>query len=379
MKEQKMPKIAIAAMSLISMASLGISPGLAAIAAAYPNVGENSIALLITLPTILVMIVSLFVAKLNQFLSKKKLALLGITLVVVGGIIPYFVDDLILILVTRAILGIGVGLVNPIAASLPMDHYPEGKDRDQALGLQSAFSGGSAILFTLVGGYLANLGWKNSFLVYLVPIAMLIVVWITLPDLGTVRVEKGGKIILEKTGVIYTSFIFIYMALFNTLSLNVSYLVANAGKGALESGYVTSAFSLLAFLGGLIFAFVAKTFQRFTLSFGLALSAIGLIIMGITTAIPIMIVGAAICGMGMCTVMPSCIGRISARSSAGAATFAISLFMAGSSIGQAATPYVVSALSALGGGNIPSYYMIPGIALAILTILNIVANLKTQA
>ena len=42
------------------------------------------------------------------------------------------------------------------------------------------------------------------------------------------------------------------MAMFNTLSLNVSYLVTDAGGSSLESGYVTSAFSLLAFLGGLV-------------------------------------------------------------------------------------------------------------------------------
>ena len=36
-------------------------------------------------------------------------------------------------------------------------------------------------------------------------------------------------------------------------------------------------FSLLAFLGGLVFAYVARLFQRFTLAFGLALSGLGLL------------------------------------------------------------------------------------------------------
>lgn len=377
-REKGAPKIAIAAMSVIAMAALGISPGLASIAAAFPEIGENSIALLITLPTITVMIVSLFTAKLNQYLSKKKLVLLGILIVIFSGMVPYFINQFSLILVSRAILGVGVGLVNPMAASLPMDHYPEGKDRDQALGLQSAFSGGSAILFTLVGGYLANMGWKNSFLVYLVPIILFLIVWLTLPDLGTTKAQAAGKITLEKTGIVYTAFIFLYMAMFNTLSLNASYLVADAGGTSLESGYVTSFFSALAFLGGLVFAYVAKIFQRFTLSFGLALSGIGLVIMGASTMISLMMLGAAICGMGMCTVMPACVGKISAKSSAGAATFAISLFMAGSSIGQAATPYVVSALASFGGKTVSAYYVIPGIGICIMAILNAVVNVKNK-
>jgi MFS family permease len=372
------PKIAIAAMSLMAMAALGISPGLASISAAFPEISANSIALLITLPTITVMIMSLFVAKLNQYLSKKNIVMLGMLIVVISGILPYFISGFSFMLITRAILGVGVGLINPLSASLPMDHYPVGKDRDQALGMQSAFSGGSAILFTMVGGYLANAGWRNSFLVYLCPIVLMLVVWFTLPDLGTVQTEKTGKIVIEKTGIIYTLFIFIYMTMFNTLSLNVSYLVANANGTSMQSGYVSSAFSLLAFLGGIVFAYVAKIFQRFTLSFGLLLSGLGLVIMGATGIIPVMMLGAAVSGMGMCTVMPSCIGKISAKSSPAAATFAISLFMAGSSIGQFATPYVVSALASIGGGAIPAYYVMPGIGIIVMTVLNALVNFRQE-
>ena len=171
-KVSNKPKIAIAAMSLLAMASLGITPALSSIAGAYPDISQNTMALLLTLPTITVMIASLFVSKLNQYLSKKKLALLGILIVIISGLIPYFITDFTVVLITRAILGIGVGIVNPVAASLPMDHYSGGKDRDQALGIQSAFSGGSAILFTMIGGYLAVSDWKMCYLVYLAPIVL---------------------------------------------------------------------------------------------------------------------------------------------------------------------------------------------------------------
>lgn len=41
---------------------------------------------------------------------------------------------------------------------------------------------------------------------------------------------------------------------------------------------------MLAFLGGLVFAYVARLFQRFTLAFGLALSGLGFIIMETTVS-----------------------------------------------------------------------------------------------
>ena len=216
------------------------------------------------------------------------------------------------------------------------------------------------------------------YLVYLAPIVLFVIVAMALPDLGPIKQENTGKFIIEKAGLIYTLFIFVYMAMFNTLSLNVSYLVTDAGGSSLESGYVTSAFSLLAFLGGLVFAYVARLFQRFTLAFGLTLSGLGLIIMGAVASIPVMIIGAAVCGIGMCTVMPSCIGKVGAKSSPGAVTFAIALFMAGSSIGQSATPYVVSAMAKISGGNISSYYVVPGIGIIVIAVINAVCNLKKE-
>ena len=55
-KVSNKPKIAIAAMSLLAMASLGITPALSSIAGAYPDISQNTMALLLTLPTITVMI-----------------------------------------------------------------------------------------------------------------------------------------------------------------------------------------------------------------------------------------------------------------------------------------------------------------------------------
>lgn len=363
------PKIAICAISMMLMATLGISPGLAYIAMEFPEIGGSTIALLITAPTIVVVIVSLIVSTLNQFLSKKKMALLGIAIICIAGVAPFFLNDFWAILITRIIMGIGIGLINPIAASLPIDHYEEGKDRSQALGLQSAFSGGSAIVFTLIGGYLAVVSWKANFLVYLVAVIAFIIVLVTLPDLGPVKKEEGAKFTLEKTAVFYSVMILVYMAFFNTLSLNMSYLVGNVGASSIESGYATSAFSLLSFLGGLVFAQVAGIFKRFTLGTGLLLSAIGLIIMGMGSSWIIIAAGAAVSGFGMCTVMPSCIGKIARNVPPGAVTFSISLFLACSSIGQFLTPYAVDGLVGIGGGGIQASYIFPGIAIAVMAIL----------
>ena len=100
--------------------------------------------------------------------------------------------------------------------------------------------------------------------------------------------------------------------------------------------------------------------------------------MGAASSIPVMIIGAAVCGIGMCTVMPSCIGKVGAKSSPGAVTFAIALFMAGSSIGQSSTPYVVSAMAKISGGNISSYYVVPGIGIIVIAVINAVCNLKKE-
>lgn len=67
------------------------------------------------------------------------------------------------------ILGIGCGLIVPLAASL-ISQYFEGEERAKTLGLKSGLSNVTVIIATLFVGWIAEISWHLSFIVYMMPI-----------------------------------------------------------------------------------------------------------------------------------------------------------------------------------------------------------------
>ena len=67
--------------------------------------------------------------------SKKKLALLGVALITIGGILPLVVNQsIIALLVCSIVLGGGIGFVTTINPMLVSEYF-EGEERSNVLGL----------------------------------------------------------------------------------------------------------------------------------------------------------------------------------------------------------------------------------------------------
>ncbi|MBE3581324.1 MAG: hypothetical protein IMW96_06800 [Thermoanaerobacteraceae bacterium] len=110
-QSQSRVKLAIMSIGLLMMGVMAIATGLSVIAARFPEVSQTSIQLLITLPCVVIIVVTPIVGKLQEYISMKTLVLLGIICFLAGGVLPAFLTSFSLILVCRAILGIGVGTV----------------------------------------------------------------------------------------------------------------------------------------------------------------------------------------------------------------------------------------------------------------------------
>ncbi len=97
-------------------------------------------------------------------------------------------------LFNSALLGVGAGMIVPFTTGL-VAHYFTGTRRTQQLGIVSAISNLSLVLATAVVGYLANIDWHLSFLVYGISIISLIL---------ASRMQKTKKTEDEKAEVIAT-------------------------------------------------------------------------------------------------------------------------------------------------------------------------------
>lgn len=84
----------------------------------YGNVGDKSI--------------------LDRFLSERSSIILGLSCIAFGGSLPVVGKTYALVVVSRVLLGMGIGLINARAISIISENY-QGNERAQMLGFRGSF------------------------------------------------------------------------------------------------------------------------------------------------------------------------------------------------------------------------------------------------
>lgn len=109
----------------------------------------------------------------------------------VAGAGCFFVDEIYVLLVMRALLGISVGFIMPLSTGLLAYYYPP-EQQAQLMGLSAAMNQMGGVVATLLAGLLATIEWNYAFLVYLMGLIAVVMVWLWLPDEKLGSANKRG-------------------------------------------------------------------------------------------------------------------------------------------------------------------------------------------
>jgi MFS family permease len=169
-------------MGAIDIAIVG--PALPAIKS-YFNVDNRNLVWIYTIYVLFFMIGTPFMAKLSDRQGRRFIYLLDVSLFGIGSLITATSPSLNILLVGRAIQGLGAGGIFPVASAFIGDTFPPEK-RGSALGIIGAVFGVSYLIGPLLGGLLIGYGWQWLFVVNL-PVAVLVII------LGIKFLPKTGK------------------------------------------------------------------------------------------------------------------------------------------------------------------------------------------
>lgn len=122
--------------------------------------------LILTLPALFILLFSPLAGLLYEKFSRLKIIYPALIIWSIAGSCGFLLDNIYLLLISRAILGIATAFLMTGVGILLSDYY-KGKEREKALAMQSFFMAFSGAIFLILGGYLANLDWRYPFLVYL--------------------------------------------------------------------------------------------------------------------------------------------------------------------------------------------------------------------
>jgi len=226
-------------------------------------------------------------------------ALLGYGVLGVSG---FFVDELSWLLAARFLLGFCVAQVGTAIGTIVGSWY-QGVARARLLGYQSAVAGAFAVSGLLLSGLLAEMGgWRTPFLLYAFAFAVLILVVGALPASAGQTAQREERVSLRPlVGLwpVYALAMFLFVGYFMT-SIQLSFLLAEDGFDSALIRSVAIASGVLAggVFGGCYGRFYARLGERGTQILLTAMMAAGLAIIGFSSSLPLLILGAILSGGG---------------------------------------------------------------------------------
>lgn len=349
-------KISVLSVSLLCMGAAAVSATIPLMAKTLSDVSLASIEMITSIPNfgiIIFVFLSPFIAKL---IGDKKTTLLGLTVTLVAGIYPMFSENYTAILISRFLLGCGIGLFNSFAYSL-IGYYFEGEERAKMMGYQAATSSIGSTVISLLVGVLIKYGWHASYGVYAITIISIVLFGIFVPETKHEIKSQSGtdKISDEKTKIspmvaLYTVYLFFIYIGFMTVIYKLATLMISIGYGsATEASTISGGITIVGFISGTVFGKVHQKLKLFTLPISVAFTGIGIYIVGASTSIIITIIGALILGFFFGCITPYFFYRATLYSNDASQTLSSSLMIIGINLGCFMNPYIIAFVSNLFG------------------------------
>lgn len=341
-------KIGIYLCAILMMGAIAVASNVASIVAAFPEAGQTKVvAYLISAPCLVVIVVTLVTGKLMNSIPKKTLMIAGALFWLVGGVLPYFMESLGLILVMRLIFGVGVGIVQSLCPALVVENFEDPAERAKVMGNMTAFQMLGAVFFSLVSGNLGRISWNIAFLVHLIAIISLIAAITCIPYIQPVKAKTSGeKLKFQPTAMmwVWCAAFFIYMSGAQTYANFASSIITERGLGgSVAAGYSLACFAFGGFIMGFIFGKIADICKKLTLTVGCVVLSASFLIMTFASNLPASYVGAFICGLAFSICMPCILNGAGGSVSQSSSGMAVSIATCMQNAGMTVCPYIVMA------------------------------------
>lgn len=369
--------LTLIALSTLNMAMSATTPALADIAAAFPQEKQTTVALLATIPSLFSVPCSLITGRLlGRRLRYRTMAIAGVLLMIIGGLLPLMLHSLKLIVCARAMMGIGLGILTPIAPSATLLALPRGRAQRQ-MGVNASAANAAAIVYQLIGGFACAVSWRYSFLAYvlIIPVLPLVLLFMREPQMLQESNPEQTPLSVQDTeqkqepaqaievlsendkkhafGKPYWGWFvlnFVFIVLFYAYITNISSIIADNNYGtASASALVLAVFSLGGTYGGHIMSrMIAKIQKRVFILAGLA-CFLGEIALVMGNNLAMMLLGSLVFGVGFGMMMPSIALFSGYAVRPEQRAFALSINSIGNGVGTFLSAYLFAAIAALFG------------------------------
>ena len=370
-------------MSLLTvMAGAAIAPALGIIKAHFSEAPAMLVQFIVSMPALLIIITNLFFLSLSRVLRTRAIATTGLLLYVVAGAGCFFVDDIYLLLAMRALLGVSVGLIMPLATGLLAYYFPP-EQQAQLMGLSAAMNQMGGVVATLLAGLLATIEWNYAFLVYLLGLIALVMVWLWLPDeqLGSAN-KRGVPFHPRQLLKFHPSVIGMLLLMTIFFVFPTNFAIVASQQQALSTEVITAimvGLDVVAFFVGLAFGSLMNRFRQSIKYFAPLFFLLGYASY-LVPSVSMAVLGSVFIGMANGVGVPYLNTIASIKGGKNSATTVMPLLSAALYLGQFISPLIVIPMSKalFGADDIVAPYKV-GILFCLIFLLQVYSTRHFQS
>ncbi len=307
--------IALLSVSLtVNLPGLAVSPMLGKLADIFPHASQLEIQLLTLLPNLVIIPMILISGKITDVRNQTAVLATGLGIFLLSGILYLFADSMPMLVGLGALLGVGCGLIVPIAAG-QLSEWFYGAENAKVLGFKSGTSNGIVILATIFVGWAADISWHTSFCVYLVPVIPLLLLpfmtntfirrHLRMDSTAVGRVTSGRTAVATKKFsrpvLILAGVIGLYIALTATSMVFTYYLpftMKHYGLSTSQVGLATAMFYVTAMIGGFALTPYIRVVGRLGLYVCIIIMTAGLLVLACFHTMATYVTGVLLIGLG---------------------------------------------------------------------------------
>ena len=347
------------------------------------GISQSQSELLGTVPSVTVIIFILLSSYFAKRVGMKKTIILGLLLAGVGGILPAFMANFQIVLISRVILGAGLGLYNSLAVTYISSLY-SGDTRATLLGIRNSMEALGQTILIFLAGLLVNITWTASFLVYAVAFPIAFLFAMKVPEIRNEQNDISKNDVKEKMNpIVFVLVIFAILLVMNSIAISVRFasIATEIKGGEFNASNYLALMPILGILAGFIFGPVNKWIGKGTLYLGIIFYIVSNLLIATSNGnMTFLLMGLFLSSITGSWCFPFIFSNLDKVTTKNTINFATSLIFIGCNIGNFIAPIVMELAQLLTGSThlTAPFYVFAGIFMLVLFVTFFMTKRKTD-
>lgn len=327
-----------------------ISPALPLMYNAFPGVDRGGVETLATIPNIGIVMGLLISPFLIRLVGEKATIITGLIVTLLAGTFPMYATAYTPILVSRFLIGAGIGLFNSLAVSLIPEFYSrEEEELASMIGFQNVMGSVGAAAASFLISYLITISWHAAFAIYflVIPVLILFTLFVKFPKKAdAAKGEKKEKQTINSKVVWISALMFFIFLFYMPISFKIPTFVVQEKLGTVSQlSVLTGVLSLVSIPIGASFGFFFKKLHDKIFPLGFTILTVGFFTITFAVNFAMLAVGNLILGIGFGLALPYMYNWLDWSAPKNSVNLATTIVLVLVNVGCAISPMVLNAIS----------------------------------